>query len=219
MSKKESINLHSTFNKIFDEVCNDLLPALNYCSKVEDSVNNPFPLATNSITYSGNSTTGHIYNSNGMYIGDYPLNKNCNTLGYVPSVFYPQYIWIDIIEKTKCDDLKESIPKYPVSNFSIDKDGTSTIEIACSGFDLDELEVTREDLKIIVKGKRKDKEEKEDSKYLYKNIACRDFEISYDGSERWNFDDLDISLKKGILTIKIPLLEEYKPVRQSYKIK
>ena len=205
MSKQKSINLNTVFNEIFNCVCSNTYPEISYSITELNSKN------------VGNSVVA--YNSSGnYYIGDY-LPQRETYLDFIPPISYPQYIWIDVIQKTQCDDLKDSVPKYPVSNYSIDKDGTSIIEVACSGFEEDEIAIEREDLKLLVKGKRKNKEVEEDKKYLYKNIACRDFEIYYDVSEKWDFSKLEAQLKNGVLTILIPIKEECKPIRQSFKLK
>lgn len=113
---------------------------------------------------------------------------------------------------------KIETPSYPVSNFGIDKDGNSIIEIAISGFDKDEVSVRREDLKIIVEGKKKEKKEEKDTKYVYKHIAERDFILEFDGSSKWNYEKLDAKIKNGILKIVIPVLEEHKPSYKKYQI-
>lgn len=221
---KDSINLNKVFKEIF-EVVSDLSVSISpFDYKIPDE--------SNCFTISSGKTTSPItecvtYNSSGQYwIGDTPYLQK-QTVDWYPWVTHqPKLIWIDIIDKwidiidkTDYSDLKSSVPKYPVSNFSIDKDGTSLIEIAVSGFSLDEITVERNDTKLEVKGKRKDKEDDNEKKYLYKNIACRDFELSYDVSDKWDFDKIDIVLKKGILTIKIPLLEECKPIKKAFKIR
>ena len=106
------------------------------------------------------------------------------------------------------DDLN-SIPKYPVSNYSIDEKGNSIIEIAITGFSEDEISIQKIESKIIVKGK-KDKIEST-KKYLYKNIACRTFELEFEGADSWDYSKIDASIDKGILTIIIPVKEECKP--------
>lgn len=111
-------------------------------------------------------------------------------------------------------------PPYPVSNYSVDENLTSIISIAVSGFSDEEITIKREDMKLIVEGKKSKEREKEDKrKYFYKNIAERDFRLSYDGSDKWDFDKLEAKMSKGILNIEIPLKEEHKPVKQEFKIR
>ena len=91
------------------------------------------------------------------------------------------------------------------------------IEIAVSGFESDEITVKREDLKIIVEGKKKEKEI-DDRKYIYKHIAERDFVLEYTGSDKWDYDKLSPKISKGILSIFIPIKDDCKPVNRTYKI-
>jgi len=108
-------------------------------------------------------------------------------------------------------------PTYPVSNYYVDEDMNSIIEIAVSGFSEEEISVKRDDLKLIVEGKQnKDKECKR--KYFYRNIAERDFSVSYQGSTKWDFDKLEAKISRGILSIFIPMKEECKPIKQEFKI-
>ena len=197
MSSNNSVNLHTAFNQIFE------------------MVGRSFPSINN--VYSSNSLNN--------FIGDIiPTFPESTTGDYVITPYLqpqPQiipWLWVDVVKDYKCDDLKKSVPKYPVSNFSIDKDGTSRIEIAVTGFDKDDISIEREDFKLIVKGVKSEKDNAERKQYLYKEIACRDFELKYDLSEKMDLDNIDISLNKGVLTIKIKLLEEHQPIRKSYMI-
>ena len=109
-------------------------------------------------------------------------------------------------------------PSYPKSNYSITDDGTSIIEVAVSGFNEDEITVRREDLKIIVEGKKINKEEKVKKGYVYKNIAERDFDLYFQGTPKWDYDKLKVSLKNGILKIIIPIKNECKSIYKTFEI-
>ena len=108
-------------------------------------------------------------------------------------------------------------PSYPVNNYGIDENLNSIIEIAVSGFSEEDIIISREDLKLIVEVKKELQEEK--IKYFYRNIARRKFKLEFEGSDKWNFEKLEASLKNGILRIVIPMKEEFKPVKQTFKIK
>lgn len=151
--------------------------------------------------------------SNLTTIGDY------TTTGIYYSPSYPNwdFSWIWSTPNYSFD-YSLSLPSYPVSNVGIDSEGTTIIELAVSGFDSKEIEVKREDLKIIVEGKREKKEEEKKVKYFEQHIAKRDFSVSFLGSEKWDFDNLSVSLKNGILRIEIPILESCKPINKTYKI-
>lgn len=156
------------------------------------------------LTFSSNDTSTGLE----TYIGDvfYEPYKNWRyDFGYIWST--PNYIFNYNIETST----------YPKTNSAILEDGTSVLEIAASGFSSDEITVRREDLKIIVEGK-KEKDTKEEKKYLYKQIAERNFSVEFIGSEKWDYDKLSVNLKNGILTITIPILESCKTMNKTYKI-
>ena len=140
---------------------------------------------------------------------------------YQPFIYQP-IIWVDALRDFTPSCSKKDIPSYPVSNFFVTNEGTSVIEVAVTGFLKEEVTVERKDLLLIVKGTREtppeDKKE-EPSKYFYRNLACRDFSLDFKGHESWDFDKLEVFMDRGILTIKIPLKEEFKPVKQKYEIK
>jgi HSP20 family molecular chaperone IbpA len=105
------------------------------------------------------------------------------------------------------------IPTYPVSNYSVLKDGSSLIEVAVTGFADDELTVEKNGSKIIVRGKRYKQEQKDSQKkYMYRNIACRDFELEFQGADSWDYSKIEADIDRGILSIKIPLTAESKPL-------
>ena len=151
-----------------------------------------------------NASTTQIYGSSDT-IGHYR---------YTPwkyndwKAIYSTYTW-------KSDN---SIPNYPVSNYKINEFGTSIIEIAVTGFDDDELSIQKHDLNIIVTGKKKEKQ-KDTCKYLYRNIGTRNFELTFSGSDQWNYEAIEADISKGILTIIIPVKEECKPTHISIKKK
>ena len=132
------------------------------------------------------------------------------------TIQYPKNYFWQVIEDFTCPAM--SVPSYPVSNFSLDESGTTIVDIAVSGFSDNEITIKRDGLKLIVEGKREEKE-KEKRKYFYKNIAERNFKLEYQGSDKWDFDKLEARMKKGILTIEVPLKEEHKPIRQEFTIK
>jgi HSP20 family molecular chaperone IbpA len=141
-----------------------------------------------------------------------------NSYGY-DYVYYPlkDNFW-SVVEEFSYPIV--STPPYPVANYSIDENLNSIISIAVTGFSDEEISIRREDLKLIVEGKKsKDKGVEDKKKYFYRNIAERDFKIEYQGSDSWDFDKLEAKMSKGILNIVIPVREDCKPIKQSYTIK
>ncbi len=144
------------------------------------------------------------------------------SIGYYYTT-YPQRDWTDIninlFDWSKWEIPKVETPKYPVSNYYIQKDGTSVIEIACSGFSKDELKIERIGDKLTVIGEKYSTEKENEKKYSYRNIAQRDFKLSYKCSDKMDLDNIDISLDLGILKIVIPMKENEKPKIEQLKIK
>jgi HSP20 family protein len=152
------------------------------------------------------------------------ITTTANTSSKVPSnsygydyIYYPlkDNFW-RVVEEFTVPTI--SIPPYPVSNYAVDENLASIIQMAVTGFSEDEISIRREDLKLIVEGKKSEEREEDKKKYFYRNIAERNFKVSYQGSEKWNFDKLEAKIKNGILTITIPMREECKPVKQTYEI-
>ena len=106
----------------------------------------------------------------------------------------------------------KNIPSYPVSNLKVDASGTFHLEIATSGFEKEEIEIQRKGTRLIISGKKKDKEKKSELKAIWKNIAERDFELEYQCNDEVDLDKIDIKLKNGILSIAMPLKETQKPI-------
>jgi HSP20 family protein len=190
-----SISLMQCFDDIFDTV-------EKACSSI--TTNNSTTIANCSISSGDNLILGsynyYPYDTDSWRV---PLTRRWNDFSYIWTIPTIKY--------------EIETPTYPVSNYSIMKDGTSVIEIAVSGFYSDEITVKREGLKIIVEGKKVSKDEVE-RKYIYKHIGERDFTLEYTGSEKWDYDKLSVKLNNGILKIEIPIKEECKPVNRVYEI-
>lgn len=69
------------------------------------------------------------------------------------------------------DDLTQSIPNYPPYNIKKVEDNKYVIEIAAAGFARQDIEITLQDNKLIVKGVSQDDHEN----FIFKGIANRAF--------------------------------------------
>lgn len=102
-------------------------------------------------------------------------------------------------------------PNYPVTNILFNTDGTLELELGVTGFGKDELEVSCiDDNIIVIKGtKKKENDNKnEQKKYIYKKLVCKDFEVKYKISEKYDIENPMIQLSNGLLTIKFNLKPE-----------
>lgn len=105
------------------------------------------------------------------------------------------------------------VPSYPVSNLYIEKDGTSVYEIAVTGFDKDEISIEIEGKTLIINGTKKEEEDDEKG-YVYKRLTQKNFSVDASLKDCQDIEHVTTSLKNGLLTIRIPLKEEEKPIKK-----
>lgn len=105
---------------------------------------------------------------------------------------------------------KFDVPSFPVSNCYLENGDTLIFEIAATGFSREDLKIKVENYRIIIEGK-KTNNQVESQKYLWHNIAKRDFEICYNVSDKLNLNSMKSKLENGILKILIPFKEDQKP--------
>ena len=104
-------------------------------------------------------------------------------------------------------------PSYPPYNIFKESESTYFIEIGVAGFKQNEIDITSEDKKLIVKGRTSDKKSGEytEKEYLHRGLARRDFIHEFVLAENVVVERADISV--GILTIELKNIipEEKKP--------
>jgi molecular chaperone IbpA len=116
------------------------------------------------------------------------------------------------------DDLTKDIPNYPP--FNVRKDGnTYTIEIAVAGFATNEIDVTIDGGKLVVKGNTQSVDSTENTDYLFKGIANRAFTRAWAIGDSYEVKDAE--LFNGILKIALDKLvpAEAKPKKVPVKSK
>jgi molecular chaperone IbpA len=99
---------------------------------------------------------------------------------------------------------------YPPYNISRSQENLYEIEIAVTGFEKKEIEVTVEQEKLTITGQRIERTE-ETTEYLHRGLALRDFERTFTLAEHMKIVSAEI--KNGVLTIRIEreIPEEMKP--------
>lgn len=99
------------------------------------------------------------------------------------------------------DDLTKDIPNYPP--FNVRKNGnTYTIEIAVAGFAQNEIDITIDGGKLIVKGNTSSKEPEEN--FLFKGISNRAFTRAWAIGDQYEVKDAE--LFNGVLKIALDQL-------------
>lgn len=116
-------------------------------------------------------------------------------------------------------DFRPDVPRYPVSNWWIGKDGTSVFEFAFTGVDKADIKVEVVNQVLTVTSKPRQSEIKGSEGYfVYRNISKKEASVSIRLSDRQDVDKITTSYKDGLLTVTIPLKEEVKPTRKEISI-
>jgi len=105
---------------------------------------------------------------------------------------------------------------YPVSNYFIKEDGTSVLEIACTGFKKEDIDISIDENLLVITGKSTRKQE--GVKYVYKNIGEREFTFKSRLSYKHDTEKMNCKLENGLLIVEIPLKEEMKQIKKKIEI-
>jgi molecular chaperone IbpA len=112
------------------------------------------------------------------------------------------------------DDLTKNIPNYPP--FNVRKNGnTYTIEIAVAGFAQNEIDITIDGGKLIVKGNVESKEA--DDNILFKGISNRAFTRAWAIGDQYEVKDAEIF--NGMLKIALDKLVPEVPKAKKVPVK
>jgi len=114
------------------------------------------------------------------------------------------------------DDLFSDILDKPEIKYPIDiKETADYLELDIAAVDLDknEIEIEIKDGNVISISHKKKKEEEKDEacNYYCRGITRKSFDFEYKISSKFNVNELDAKLDKGLLRIKIPTAPEKKP--------
>ena len=162
-------------------------------------------------------------NNTSFWVGDFPPTDASGSSSIYPPRWDEmrdpnlwQTQWIKYINIPS--DSIEIMPDYPKTNGYVLPNGDTIIEVAITGFERDELKITREDQVLIVKAHKQNQTDTDDRKYLYHQIAERNFEYKVACSDKQDLDKIDATVHNGKLIIKIPLKESARPIKQEIKI-
>ena len=110
-------------------------------------------------------------------------------------------------ENRFANQLKDNYPPYNILKHNED---SYEIQLAVTGFDKDEITVEIDQNNLIVRGKRQDTESQE-SAYLHRGLAARDFMRTWTLAEHMEVGEGRI--KNGVLTIELKRIvpESLKP--------
>jgi molecular chaperone IbpA len=94
---------------------------------------------------------------------------------------------------------QHSANNYPPHNVIKHDDSTFEIEIAVAGFDREDISVEVDQDQLIIRGRRL--KEEDQSKYLYRGLAARDFERIWTLADHMQVGDAELT--NGILRVKL----------------
>jgi molecular chaperone IbpA len=106
----------------------------------------------------------------------------------------------DVVNQIR--DISETVakasPGYPPYNIKQVKENKYVIEMAVAGFAKTDIEVTLEGSKLVIKGATVESSE-DDSSYIYKGIANRNFNRSFTLADKVEIKDAEIA--NGMLRV------------------
>lgn len=116
-------------------------------------------------------------------------------------------LWRNFIDHdSRFNTLLEKI-NYPTDIYETETG--VTFELAVVGLNSEEIQIeTQGDILRIKYSKEKTED---DSKYIYKGIAKRSFDLAWKISSKFDLSKLEANLEKGLLTIVVPYAETAKP--------
>ena len=106
----------------------------------------------------------------------------------------------------------ETVSNYPPYNLVQVNNVESLLEIALAGFTKDEINVYTEYGKLIVEGKKEEKEK--ESEYVYQGLAQRSFNRTWSLSE--DIEVREVLFKDGLLTVKLGKVVPEHHARKDY---
>jgi len=187
-------------------------------------------------------TTDVFVVTNGTSTGAYTLttsnSNNIFTTGtssgtsYTTNAFlnYPTYndFWkfdeeFDLLWKSFFSNDGYKPIKEKVAGIPCDIQETDTglrIELAAVGLEKSDIDIIVDSETLRVAYRKTDKEdeaEKNEYRYLLRSIKKSSFDLAWKISSKYNLQELEAKLDKGLLTLNIPFAKENKPTKVTIK--
>ena len=119
-------------------------------------------------------------------------------------------MWKDLFDEECCfSPLNSAKINYPV-DIKETLDGLE-IDIAAVGLEKSDIKLRVEDCDTLIVEYDKKKEDLKDGRYYRKGIARRSFRFAWKIAPKFNLDELDAKMDKGLLQLKVPIAPEFKP--------
>jgi HSP20 family protein len=155
------------------------------------------------------------------------------TGGYVTSntfTNYPTYndfwkfdeefdlLWKSFFSNDGYKPIKEKVAGIPCD--IQETDNGLRIELAAVGLEKSDIDIIVDSETLRVAYRKTDKEdeaEKNEYRYLLRTIKKSSFDIAWKISSKYNLQELEAKLDKGLLTLDIPFAKENKPTKVTRK--
>jgi len=180
------------------------------------------------VVTNGTSTSGAfaLTGGNNQYL------VGTTTGGYVTNTFtnYPTYndfwkfdeefdlLWKSFFSNDGYKPIKEKVAGIPCD--IQETDNGLRIELAAVGLEKSDIDIIIDSETLRVAYRKSDKEEeaeKNEYRYLLRTIKKSSFDLAWKISSKYNLQELEAKLEKGLLTLDIPFAKENKPTKVTIK--
>lgn len=173
--------------------------------------NNLFSTGTGNNQYLLGTTTGGFATSNTF--ANYPTY---NDFWKFDEEF--DLLWKSFFSNDGYKPIREKVAGVPCD--IQETDSGLRIELAAVGLEKSDLDIIVDSETLRVAYRKSDKEdeaEKNEYRYLLRSIKKSSFDLAWKISSKYNLQELEAKLEKGLLTLDIPFAKENKPTKVTIK--
>jgi HSP20 family protein len=127
-------------------------------------------------------------------------------------------LWKSFFSNDGYKPIKEKVAGVPCD--IQETDSGLRIELAAVGLEKPDLDIIIDSETLRVAYRKSDKEEeteKNEYRYLLRTIKKSSFDLAWKISSKYNLQELEAKLEKGLLTLDIPFAKENKPTKVTIK--
>ena len=168
---------------------------------------------TNGLTLSGNTS---IFNTGGYISNTFANYPTYNDFWQFDEEF--DLLWKSFFSNDGYRPIKEKVAGIPCD--IQETDNGLLIELAAVGLEKSDIDIIVDSETLRVAYRKSDKEEEAENneyRYLLRSIKKSSFDIAWKLSSKYNLQELEAKLDKGLLTLDIPFAKENKPTKVTIK--
>jgi HSP20 family protein len=127
-------------------------------------------------------------------------------------------LWKSFFSNEGYRPIKEKVAGVPCD--IQETDNGLRIELAAVGLEKSDIDIIVDSETLRVAYRKNDKEEEADKneyRYLLRTIKKSSFDLAWKISSKYNLQELEAKLEKGLLTLDIPFAKENKPTKVTIK--